>query len=100
MLPSGNWMLPSGRRMEPFGRLKSRPKSFFLGIWNMPKAGMRQSGYESAAVFGVGTTYKVTYNPNRDGSLDADVVIHVERVYPWRELGELKVGARAVKTGP
>src|SRR4051794_11668531 len=31
-------------------------------------AGLKQSGYSSAADFGVGTTYKVTYNPNRDGS--------------------------------
>ncbi len=31
-------------------------------------AGMRRAGYASADVFAVGTTYKVTYNPNRDGS--------------------------------
>jgi len=31
-------------------------------------SGLKQSGYSSAADFGLGTTYKVTYNPNRDGS--------------------------------
>ncbi len=34
----------------------------------MSLAGMRQAGYATADVFAVGTTYKVTYNPNRDGS--------------------------------
>ena len=31
-------------------------------------AGLKQAGYGSADNFPVGTSYKVTYNPNRDGS--------------------------------
>jgi hypothetical protein len=41
-------------------------------------AGMRQSGYESSSVFDVGGVYKVTYNPNRDGSPGGHLVKMVD----------------------
>jgi hypothetical protein len=42
-------------------------------------AGMRQSGYGSAAVFPLGDTYVVTYNPNRDGSPGGHMVRMVDQ---------------------
>ena len=41
-------------------------------------AGLKQAGYSSASEFPLGTTYKVTYNPNRDGSPGGHLVRMVD----------------------
>jgi hypothetical protein len=41
-------------------------------------AGLKQSGFSGASDFPVGTTYKVTYNPNRDGSPGGHLVKMVD----------------------
>ena len=41
-------------------------------------AGMRQAGYRSPDFFTVGRTYKVTYNPNRDGTPGGQIVSLVD----------------------
>jgi len=42
-------------------------------------AGMKQSGYGGPSDFSVGATYKVTFNPNRDGSPGGHLVRMVDR---------------------
>ena len=42
-------------------------------------ASMKQAGFNSAAAFDVGETYKVTFNPNRDGSAGGHMVKMVDR---------------------
>jgi hypothetical protein len=45
----------------------------------MSLSGMRNAGYNSADAFDVGTTYKVTYYPNRDGSPGGHLVRMTDR---------------------
>ena len=42
-------------------------------------AGLKQSGYSRPSDFSVGATYKVTYNPNRDGSPGGHLVRMVDQ---------------------
>ena len=42
-------------------------------------SGLRQQGYASADAFKVGPTFKVTYNPNRDGSVGGHLVTMVDQ---------------------
>ena len=43
-------------------------------------AGMRQNGFNSAAIFPIGDSYTVTYNPNRNNSPGGHMVKMVDNV--------------------